>query len=255
MYHRVSEAAADPIEGDYVLPTSLFAAQMRWLAASGRPVVPLAAVLDDTRPDGSVILTHDDGCETDATVAAPLLASLGFPATFFVSPERIGRPGYLSWDQLRLLARAGFAVGSHGLDHSLLGELSQAQLRRQLLESKSRLEQELGSSVDLLSLPGGSGGRRVLSAAREAGYRLTVGSRPGVVAGVPPPMVLPRIALRRGHGEKGFRAAVGQEVPFFVRQGLRHAAALLARTLLGTGRYARLRARRLRRAAAASPKR
>jgi peptidoglycan/xylan/chitin deacetylase (PgdA/CDA1 family) len=253
MYHRLGDPRADAQEGDYALPPSLFEAQMRWLAGSGRPVIPLAALLGGPRPDRSVVLTFDDGCDTDAAVAAPLLAALGLPAAFFVNPGRIGRPGYLSWDEIRDLAARGFDVGSHGLDHSLLGDLPEPELRRQLVESKRRLEEKLDRRIDALSLPGGSGGSRALRAARAAGYRLVLGSRPGLARGAGSEAVLPRFAIRRDHGIEWVRAAVEQRELFRLRQGLRYGVACLARDLVGTGAYGRLRALWLRRSAGPGP--
>ena len=253
MYHRLGDPWPDAEEGDYALPPFLFEAQMRWLARSGRPVIPLAGLFGGPRPDGSVVLTFDDGCATDATVAAPVLAGLGMPATFFVSPARIGKPGYLSWDDVGELAGRGFEVGSHGLDHSLLGDLDEPELRRQLVDSKHRLEERLGRSVGALSLPGGSGGQRALRAAREAGYGVVLGSRPGLVNGAGPDAVLPRCAMRRGQGLEGFRRAVEQRPLFVLGQAVRYAAASRARTLLGSWLYGRVRMRWLRRPSASGP--
>jgi peptidoglycan/xylan/chitin deacetylase (PgdA/CDA1 family) len=247
MYHRVGEAGAEPDEGDYVLPTALFEQQLRWLAAERRPVLPLAALAGVDRPDHAVVLTFDDGCESDATVAWPLLRTLGLPAAFFVSPARVGAPGRAGWDELRSLAREGFVVGSHGLDHTLLGGLASGELDRQLRESKRWLEQELGRPVDALSLPGGSGGRRVRRAAYEAGYRLVLGSRPGLLRGPAGGAAVPRIALRRGQGLSGFRAAVDERRPFFLAQALRYRVARTGRALVGAWAYAQLRALRLQR--------
>jgi peptidoglycan/xylan/chitin deacetylase (PgdA/CDA1 family) len=242
MYHRVAEAGAAAVEGDYALPRPLFEAQVRWLAASGRPVLALHALLERERPDGGVCLTFDDGCETDATVAGPLLRALRLPAAFFVNPALVGSPGRASWDELRALAEAGFAIGSHGLDHTLLGPLAAGGLTHQLVESRRLIESGLGRPVAALSLPGGSGGARVLRAAREAGYRLVLGSRPGVVRGPAGYAVVPRVALRRGHGLDGFRAAAEQRGGFLLRQQLRFGAAHAGRALVGVRAYGRLRA-------------
>jgi hypothetical protein len=73
LYHRLSDRPFDPEEGDYVLPPSLFEAQVRELAAGRHPVVPLASLADGRYDEGAVVLTFDDGCDSDATVAAPLL--------------------------------------------------------------------------------------------------------------------------------------------------------------------------------------
>jgi peptidoglycan/xylan/chitin deacetylase (PgdA/CDA1 family) len=241
MYHRLSDGPSDPEEGDYVLPPSLFEAQMRWLAARGRPVVSLAVLAGGRCPDGAVALTFDDGCASDATVAGPLLRSLGFPAAFFVNPARVGLESRASWDQLRALAGEGFAIGSHGLDHSLFDDLAPSELERQVAESKREIEERLGRKVDALSLPGGSGGDRARRAAQAAGYRLVLGSHPASVRQPAGTGILPRFAQRRGHGLAGFQATVDLRPLFVLRQQLRYQASLAGRRILGTRAHARLR--------------
>ncbi|HXB57685.1 MAG TPA: polysaccharide deacetylase family protein [Vicinamibacteria bacterium] len=241
MYHRVSETGAEPEEGDYALPSALFEAQIRLLAAEGRAVVPLVSLAQGPYPDGAVVLTFDDGCDTDAMIAAPLLRTLGFPAAFFVNPARVGQAGRLSWDQLRGLAADGFAIGSHGLDHTLLDHVSAPELQRQLVDSKQRLQECLRQPVDALSLPGGRGGRRAWRMANAAGYRWVLGSRPGLVRGAAGAGILPRFPLRRAHGLAGFSAAVGQRPSFLLRQLLRHQATHVTRALLSARAYDSLR--------------
>jgi peptidoglycan/xylan/chitin deacetylase (PgdA/CDA1 family) len=243
MYHRVDEAFADPDEGDYVLPSALFEAQMRLLDAQRRPVVSLAALAAGEYPDRSVALTFDDGCDTDATVAAPTLRALGFPAAFFVNPARVGHTGRMSWAQLSALADDGFLIGSHGLDHTLLDGLPADELQRQLATSKRWLEDRLARPIETMALPGGSGGERVRRAAEEAGYRLVLGSRPGVVRGSAAFGIQPRLGIRRGHGLSGFTAAIDQQPLFLLRQGLRYRALDTGRFLLGAQAYGRLRMR------------
>jgi peptidoglycan/xylan/chitin deacetylase (PgdA/CDA1 family) len=245
MYHRLSHGPLDPEEGDYVLSPALFEAQMRWLAARGRPVAPLAALAAGRREEGAVVLTFDDGCDSDATVAGPILRSLGFPAAFFVNPARVGHEGRASWDQLLSLAGDGFAVGSHGLDHALFEDIAPSELEWQFRESKREIEDRLGREIDSLSLPGGSGGERALQAARAAGYRLVLGSRPAPVRGEAGAGIVPRFALRRGHGLAGFQATVVLQPLFVLRQQLRYQATQAGRLLLGARGYAGLRRRRI----------
>jgi len=249
MYHRLAERPFDPEEGDYVLPPSLFEAQVRALVAARRPVVPLESLAGGRYEDGAVVLTFDDGCDSDAAVAGPLLLSLGLPAAFFVNPARVGEEGRASWGELRELAARGFAIGSHGLDHALLDGLPPPELERQVAGSKRELEERLGRTVNALSLPGGTGGERARRVARAAGYRLVLGSRPGAVHGPAGDFVLPRFALRRVHGLEGLRSAVELRPLFVLRQRARHALTVVGRRLLGTRGWARLRKRRLDRGA------
>jgi len=247
-YHRLRDRPLEPDEGDYVLPPSLFEAQMRALAGGRRAVASLADLAAGRYEDGAVALTFDDGCDSDARVAAPLLVALGLPAAFFVNPARAGGEGRASWDELRRLAAQGFTIGSHGLDHTLLDALPPGELERQVAGSKRELEERLGRPVDAFALPGGTGGERARAVARTAGYRLVLGSRPGTFRG-DADAVVPRIALRVGHGLAGFRSAVERRPLFVLRQQAHYAATLAGRRLLGTPGYARLRARRLARKA------
>ena len=248
MYHRVG-VAPNIEEGDYVVPTALFEDQMRLLAAHRRPVVSLVDVAEGRYPDRSVALTFDDGCDTDATVVAPVLRALGFTAAFFVSPALIGQDGRVSWAQLRTLADDGFLVGSHGLDHALLDEVPAQELVRQIVESKQWLETRLDRPVSAISLPGGGGGERALSAAREAGYLLVLGSRPGRVRGPAGGGILPRLAVRRGHGLARFEAALEPRPFVLLGAALRYALLRSARRVLGTRAYGSLRLRWLLRPA------
>jgi peptidoglycan/xylan/chitin deacetylase (PgdA/CDA1 family) len=245
MYHRLSDGPFDPEEGDYVLSPALFGAQMRWLAERGRGVVSLAALAESGLADGAVSLTFDDGCDSDATVAGPLLRSLGLPAAFFVNPSRVGEEGRASWDQLRALAGEGFEIGSHGLDHALFDDLVPSELERQLGESKREIEDRLGREVDALSLPGGSGGERARRAAHAAGYRLVLGSRPAPLRGPAGAGILPRFAQRRSAGLAGFQATVDLRPLVVLRQQVRYQATCAGRLLLGARGYAFLRRQRL----------
>jgi len=242
MYHRVSVAGALPAEGDYALSKATFEEQVRWLAGRGPAVVPLRDLAARKASRDSVVLTFDDGCETDATVAAPLLSELGLCASFFVNPETVGRPGFVSWDQLRELVRCGFEVGSHGLTHRLFADLTIEELTHQLEESKSALEGHLDCPVESVSLPGGSGGRRALETALGVGYRRVLGSRPGIVSDARAPRVLPRFAVRRGHGAAAFRRMVEGALLTRWRHVARFLVASGGRSLLGVSRYERLRA-------------
>lgn len=248
MYHRVG-VSPNVDEGDYVVPTDLFEDQMRLLEARARPVVSLADVAEGRHPDRSVALTFDDGCDSDATVVAPLLRAHGFTAAFFVNPALVGQDGRVSWVQLRALADDGFLVGSHGLDHTLLDELPAPELVRQIVESKEWLERRLERPVTALSLPGGGGGERALRAARAAGYRLVLGSRPGYVRSPAGAGILPRLAIRRGHGPARFEAALEPGPFVLLGSALRYALLRSARRVLGTRAYGSVRLRWLLRSA------
>ena len=118
-----------------------------------------------------VLITFDDGHESDFTIAAPELARRNLHAIFFVIWSYLGQPGYLTRDQVIELRRDGFEIGSHGMTHSPLTQVSPAEASNEVLESKRRLEDLLQEPIAGLALPFGHYNDAVLHAAWAAGYR------------------------------------------------------------------------------------
>src|SRR5438105_4129160 len=86
MYHRIAHSEFDPW-GIAVEPTR-FEQQMTKYKRR-RTVLSLLEFMHlhprGTLPRNAIAITFDDGYACNANVAGPLLASLGFPATFFVT--------------------------------------------------------------------------------------------------------------------------------------------------------------------------
>jgi peptidoglycan/xylan/chitin deacetylase (PgdA/CDA1 family) len=216
---------------------------MALLADSGRPVVAIGQLMEGSFPDGAVVLTFDDGCASDLSVALPVLRSHRFPAAFFVNPATIGRNGFLTWRELEALTAAGMHVGSHGLDHRLFDDMTTVELEHQLVESKVRIEERLGIPVTTLALPGGSGVRRAPELARRIGYRSVLGSVPALASKPHLARLLPRFAVRRPDSIERVRGLVrGERIPL-LRARARYS--LLRRIKALTGRRIFDRARRM----------
>ena len=126
-----------------------------------------------------IILTFDDGLRSHAEVVAPLLDRLGFQGWFFVPTDLVTlapseQPAaalrhsvlhdcdtasdprvFMSERQLVALSECHI-VGCHTATHVRLSrELSGSELRKELHDSKQRLEAILGRSVDAFSWVGG----------------------------------------------------------------------------------------------------
>ena len=171
VYHGVGErGGGDP---RYAVTRTQLAGHLDQFRRGGYSVVPLTRVWSG--PDGeaapAVALTFDDGRASDYRHAYPLLMEHGLVGDFFVNPGTIGREGYLSWGEAREMLRAGMQFQSHAHDHVYLTLLSAALLERQVLDSKRRIEDELGCAVEFLAAPYGDSNRRVRQAALAAGYR------------------------------------------------------------------------------------
>jgi peptidoglycan/xylan/chitin deacetylase (PgdA/CDA1 family) len=80
----------------------------------------------------------------------------------------------LTWDELRSVQKAGVEIGGHTIDHVCLHNEPDAEVRRQLRESKTRLERELGSAVQDFAYPNGWYTPAAVRALGETGYRSAV---------------------------------------------------------------------------------
>jgi peptidoglycan/xylan/chitin deacetylase (PgdA/CDA1 family) len=76
----------------------------------------------------------------------------------------------MTWDELRGHAARGIAIGSHTITHAHLTQLSDAELRHELEDSKEAVEAELDRPCSELAYPYGEHDTRVQAAARAAGY-------------------------------------------------------------------------------------
>jgi peptidoglycan/xylan/chitin deacetylase (PgdA/CDA1 family) len=155
----------------------------------------------------------DDGLRS-LLEGLPLLKRLGVPATIFVctgfvddsrpfvvpalqtaaveAPEELET---LGWDELRSLADGGVEIGSHSVTHRHLDQLSDAELARELRESKERIEDRIGLPCSMLAYPYGAEDVRVRAAARAAGYKAAFGA-PGQEVPIDA-FSLPRLVILR----------------------------------------------------------
>lgn len=87
--------------------------------------------------------------------------------------------GLMSWDHLRELVRSGHEVGSHSASHPILTAIDDASLEREVAGSRQVLESQLDLACESFCYPNGTCDRRVVDAARRAGYLQAVTTRWG----------------------------------------------------------------------------
>jgi len=149
------------------------------------------------RPRGRVVvITFDDAYRSVLELAFPILERLRLPGTVFAPSSHMhGRPMSwpgieewlptehrdelrgCTWDELSVLAQAGWEIGSHTCTHARLPTLGDAPLADELLRSRQECERQLGIACRTIAFPYGDSDARVAAAARTAGYVATVGGR------------------------------------------------------------------------------
>jgi peptidoglycan/xylan/chitin deacetylase (PgdA/CDA1 family) len=201
--------------------------QLEFLVRQGYQGATFHEAVTSSESGKKLVVTFDDAYLSVYDLAYPILSSLGLPGTIFVvtdfaeSGRTLGWSGIdhwldgphrpelrsLSWSQLRELAGAGWEIGSHTRTHPMLTTLDDAELVRELGESRETCETELGRPCSSLAYPYGDVDSRVAAAAVAAGY-LAAAALPGQFVRGGGPMMWPRLGIYRKDSLLRFRVKV-----------------------------------------------
>ena len=176
----------------YCLSPQRFLRFMQRLASARYNCITPIDWLSGTVSARSFMLTFDDGYADFYLEVFPALERFALKPIVFLVVDRIGQTnlwdevlGYrsrrlLSIEQIREMHRYGVQFGSHTLTHPWLPDLSDADLRREVVDSKARLEDLLGSEVICFAYPSGGVDRRVRRVVAEAGYKIGMTTQEGL---------------------------------------------------------------------------
>ena len=206
-YHALS---LDRTTNKYTVMRENFGEHMRFLSQSGYTsllvddyfqflVDPLSVL-----PRRGVVVTFDDGDESNYTVALPILKQYGLKATFFVTSRWIGLPGYLTPGQLCALKAEGMSIQSHARTHTFLDKMSPASLYEELRGSKDDIESFLGDKISFVSVPGGRYNRDVVRTAVRSDYSALFCSTPCYRKRFGEFYVIGRCMVKDRHGAESF---------------------------------------------------
>ena len=112
MYHELEVEGRPLCQSEqgyvrYVVKKPHFSEQMSCLQSAGIQGISVSSALAN-KNSKAIVITFDDGYETDLTVAAPILKAVNFGATFYITVGFLGRSGYMIPQQVRELSEAGF---------------------------------------------------------------------------------------------------------------------------------------------------
>ena len=174
LYHHV----ADPEHNSpyYVTPQE-FREQMQALKDWGYQSIPITLLVQAINfgadlPARPVVITFDDGNESVYNQAFPVMKEFGFIGVNYLVVNYVGVDGYMSVDQVKELAAAGWEAGGHSMTHADL-TLSK-RVEWEVAQSRHSLEKMLGVPVETFAYPYGKKNAEALKFARE-NYRAGMG--------------------------------------------------------------------------------
>ena len=155
-YHHIN----DKKPGDYRVPPANFVAQMQALADSGYTTILPDELYNylatgKTIPAKSIMLTFDDTDEEQFTVGAAEMKKHNFKGVFFIMNISIGRPRYMTKEQIKQLSDDGNVIAAHTWDHHMVTKYTAADWVKQLDEAKQKLVSITGKPVVYFAYPFG----------------------------------------------------------------------------------------------------
>ena len=205
MYHVIAPPPPGaPFPGLYVPPQE-FAEQVQALAHAGWHAVTPDQVLAYWKRGVSlgagrpIVLSFDNGYQSQYTQALPVLRRLGWPAEENI--QLTGLPpsqGGLLQSQIRGLVAAGWELDTQGISHADLVTLGPEALHEQVAVARRTIQQRFHVPVNWFCYPSGHYDTTVIAAVRAAGFTGSTTVVPGWAQAKEDPYRLPRLRVLGG---------------------------------------------------------
>jgi peptidoglycan/xylan/chitin deacetylase (PgdA/CDA1 family) len=226
VYHRFA-GELKPGQERIDLDPRRYRRQLRFLRLLGFRTLTLQELLEFHRgerndlPRRRFVITADDAM---ADAVEPLRRSAGLTPQLFVPTAEVGGTAHwidgeavASWEDVRALAAAGVAIGSHARHHRRLTELNIPEREIELIGSLTELRENVPEAAAVIAYPNGDHDEAVCAATRAAGYELAFTTEKGRNGAGTDPMRLRRVSV---HGADGalavlWKVLTGEALPGF----------------------------------------
>lgn len=181
-----------------------FIQHLDFIQESGREVVSLDEIVaqPEIENDRRVAITFDDAYDNLLTNAVPELVRREWPFTIFVATAYVGRPGYLSWDDLRAIESKGGTLANHTHTHLHMLRLQEdetaeewlSRLEKEIVKAQTLLEKHLQRPTRHFAYPYGEYNQEILELIADLKF-VGFGQQSGAVGNLSDPRLLPRYPL------------------------------------------------------------
>lgn len=190
-YHHIRDLQmVSKASKGYEVTVQEFKDQMKILADSGfHTITPEQyynyLAFGAALPNKPVMLTYDDTDEEQFSIAKPEMDKYGFKGVYFIMTISIGRPHYMTKEQIKQLSDEGHVIASHTWDHHRVDKLKSEntidyrgkktvvnEWDFQLTNTKKLLEEMTGKSVEYFAFPFGVWNRAALPEIEKRGYKM-----------------------------------------------------------------------------------
>jgi peptidoglycan/xylan/chitin deacetylase (PgdA/CDA1 family) len=205
LYHHIRDAEKP---NRYDISPAVFERQLTFLKQWGYTSITVdmlanAIRYNDPLPEKPVIITFDDGDMDVYANAFPIMQRLGFVGTFYIVANRLSAADFVTTDQLKTMAAAGWEIGDHSYSHIDLTQNHEA-ISREASYSKQVLSDALGVPINSFAYPFGGFDNTVGSHVSSYGYSDAVGLGISYTHGINSIFYLSRLEVRNEYDDIAF---------------------------------------------------
>lgn len=177
-YHQVRDykASDSRTARAYIVPVNAFNAQMKALADSGYNTILPGQLYDylvsgRALPPNPVLITFDDTRVDQFTAALPAMDKYNFKGAFFIMTVALGKPGYMTRDQVKQLSDAGHTIGSHTYDHKNVKKYTVDDWVDQVQKPSQQLQTITGKPVEYFAYPFGLWNKEAIAKLKDHDFK------------------------------------------------------------------------------------
>ena len=149
-----------------------------------------------------ILLTIDDAFLSFYQNAWPILKKEKIPFILFVSTREVGKFNYMTWSQIREIAKEKFVyIGNHSHTHEYLADMPSSEIIKDIDKSINIFEKEIGKKSDFFSYPFGEYNLDFKKIIIDKGFKYAFGQHSGVSDETKDFFELPRFPINEKYGE------------------------------------------------------
>lgn len=201
-YHHIQNMDVAKANGqqNLTVATNVFINQMQYLKDKGYITLSSNALTDFFDkgipiPNGSLMLTFDDGYEDFYVNALPILREFGFRALLALPTGLVGNPGYLTWDEISQIANSGVEIVNHTWSHASLASNNTNLIQKEITTADDQLNQRGYDQNKVFVYPYGGDSDYAISLLQQKGYTMAFTTNPGSTLCKKQRYFLPRIRV------------------------------------------------------------
>ena len=148
-----------------------------------------------------ILITIDDAFSSFYENAWPILKKKEIPFILFVSTEPVGKPGYMTWEQIKEVSSYNFAyIGNHSHTHEYLLDFSHLEFKKDIKNSIRIFKEKLGYNPIYFSYPFGEYNLEQTQFIKN-NFKYGFGQHSGVIDLTKNPFELPRFPINEKYGD------------------------------------------------------